>query len=216
MENAIDNKAEIAALYDNIGVLYLKQKKHDQAKSYSLKAINISTQIGDLVGVMEVNKNLSEICNATGDHKTALEYYKQYVITKDSVFNTEKNKQFTRNEMNYEFEKKEAATKAGQEKKDAVTAAEKKKQQTVLLLVSCVLILVFIFAGFIFRSLSITRKQKSLIELKNKETEEQKKIIEEKNKDILDSIRYAKRIQQSLLPTEKYFERKFKQLNKQS
>jgi len=39
---------------------------------------------------------------------------------------------------------------------------------------------------------------------------------EEKNKDILDSIRYAKRIQQSLLPTEKYFARKLMGLNKQS
>ena len=31
--------------------------------------------------------------------------------------------------------------------------------------------------------------------------------LEEKNKDILDSIRYAKRIQTSLLPTEKYIDR---------
>jgi len=38
---------------------------------------------------------------------------------------------------------------------------------------------------------------------------------EEKNKDILDSIRYAKRIQQSLLPTEKYFERNLKILNRE-
>ena len=38
---------------------------------------------------------------------------------------------------------------------------------------------------------------------------EQKKIIEEKNKDITDSIHYAKRIQNSLLPTEKYVERIF-------
>ncbi len=35
----------------------------------------------------------------------------------------------------------------------------------------------------------------------------QKKIIDEKNKDILDSIHYAKRIQNSLLPTDKYIER---------
>jgi hypothetical protein len=39
------------------------------------------------------------------------------------------------------------------------------------------------------------------------EINEQKKIIEEKNKDIIDSINYAKRIQVSLLPTEKYIER---------
>lgn len=39
------------------------------------------------------------------------------------------------------------------------------------------------------------------------EVVEQKKLIEEKQKEIIDSIRYAKRIQTSLLPTEKYIGR---------
>jgi hypothetical protein len=43
-------------------------------------------------------------------------------------------------------------------------------------------------------------EQKKIIEAKNKE-------LEEKNKDILDSLRYAKRIQTSLLPTQKYIAR---------
>ena len=50
------------------------------------------------------------------------------------------------------------------------------------------------------RSTAFLDFQKQIIAQKNKE-------LEEKNKDILDSIRYAKRIQISLLPTEKYIER---------
>lgn len=42
----------------------------------------------------------------------------------------------------------------------------------------------------------------------------QKEIIEEKNKDITASITYAKRIQQSLLPTEKYIDKNIKRLKK--
>lgn len=38
------------------------------------------------------------------------------------------------------------------------------------------------------------------IEERNKQLEETKKIIEEKNKDILDSIRYARRIQEAIMP----------------
>jgi hypothetical protein len=79
------------------------------------------------------------------------------------------------------------------------------------------LALVAIFAGFIFRALRITRKQKQIIEEQKLAVEHQKAevetakhIIEEKNKDIMDSIHYAKRIQISLLPTEKYIERKLK------
>lgn len=42
----------------------------------------------------------------------------------------------------------------------------------------------------------------------------QKEIIEEKNKDITASIVYAKRIQQSLLPTDKYIDKTLKRLKK--
>ncbi len=42
---------------------------------------------------------------------------------------------------------------------------------------------------------------------------EQKHLVEEKQKEILDSIHYAKRIQNSLLPTDKYIERILKKTN---
>lgn len=41
-----------------------------------------------------------------------------------------------------------------------------------------------------------------------------KKIIEEKQKEILDSIHYAKRIQQTLMPGERYIEKELKKLHK--
>jgi hypothetical protein len=43
---------------------------------------------------------------------------------------------------------------------------------------------------------------------------EQKQIIDEKNKDIIDSIHYAKRTQNSLLPTEQYLDKNLKRLRK--
>jgi hypothetical protein len=61
------------------------------------------------------------------------------------------------------------------------------------------LLLVIIFAGFVFRSLKATRIQKI--------------IIEEKQKEILDSIHYAKRIQTALMTNEKYIEKNLKRLS---
>ncbi|MBC7864342.1 MAG: hypothetical protein IAF38_15300, partial [Bacteroidia bacterium] len=43
--------------------------------------------------------------------------------------------------------------------------------------------------------------------------EKQKEMVEEKQKEILDSIRYAKRIQTTLLTSEKYIARKLKIIN---
>src|SRR5688572_9572917 len=106
--------------------------------------------------------------------------------------------------MNYDFEKKEAETKADQEKKDAIAREEKRSQTIITHCIGAVLAMVALFAFFIYRSYLEKRKA-------NAEISFQKKIIEEKQKDILDSIRYARRIQKSLMPTEKYID---KTLNK--
>jgi hypothetical protein len=59
----------------------------------------------------------------------------------------------------------------------------------------------------------VERLQKTT-ELQHKEIIRQKEAIEEQNKSILDSIRYAKKIQDSFLPTEKYFEKIFGKMKK--
>lgn len=69
-------------------------------------------------------------------------------------------------------------------------------------LVGTLLLLIFLF--FVFISLQKNIRQRKTITEKHTEIEAQKKVIEEKQKDIIDSIKYARRIQHSLLPTEKY------------
>jgi hypothetical protein len=51
-------------------------------------------------------------------------------------------------------------------------------------------------------------------EIQHHEITRQKEAIEEKNKSIIDSIRYAKKIQESLLPTERYIEKVFGKMKK--
>ena len=74
--------------------------------------------------------------------------------------------------------------------------------------------LVLLFAFFIFRSLNVTRKQKSVIEQQKQEVELQKELVEERQKEVMDSIRYAKRIQMALLPSEKYFDKNLNRFRK--
>jgi len=210
IDKELGDKNGIARNFGCLGSLYILQKKYTEAEKFLLKAIRLDKEIGALNEQMTFEKNLSALYEKTNRDDLALEHYKNAIIIKDTLFTEEKNKELTKKEMSYEFEKKEAASKAEQDKKDAVTSAEGRKQKAVLGLVCFVLILVFGFALFIFRSLKLTRKQKLVIEIKNKETEYQKNVIEEKNKDILDSIHYAKRIQTSLLPTEKYIARVMK------
>jgi len=78
----------------------------------------IFREIGDLNTLFSNYQRLSEIQSLLGDNKSALESYKNYTLYKDSVFNMEKDKKLTETAMQYEFDKKEAATRAAQEKKD--------------------------------------------------------------------------------------------------
>jgi tetratricopeptide (TPR) repeat protein len=190
-----------------IGALYFETKKLKEAEMFFKKAIALDSVTGDKDELRKLYGTLSQLYDSTGNDKLALIYYKQAMVLKDTLFNIDKNKALTRKELTYEYDKKEAAQKAEQDKKDALAEADKRKQRIVIWSTIGGLLLVLIFAGFIFRSLRVTRKQKEIIEIKNIETEKQKAlieqqkiIVEEKNKDILDSINYAKRLQDAILP----------------
>ncbi|HXP51236.1 MAG TPA: SpoIIE family protein phosphatase, partial [Bacteroidia bacterium] len=124
----------------------------------------------------------------------------KYIVYRDSLVNEANTKKTVQAEMTFNFEQKQAAEKAEQDKKDALAEAEKRKQRIITWSVVAGLLSVMVFAAFIFRSLRITNKQKQDIEHKNS-------VIEEKNKDILDSITYAKRLQDAILPPIAYIKK---------
>jgi tetratricopeptide (TPR) repeat protein len=193
IRNEIGDKNGVAIDIGNMGVLYTKTGKFKDAEEYLKKAIGIDSTVGDLDELRQFEESLSQLYDTTKRYKDAIVYYRKAMVLKDTLFNADKNKALTRNELTYEFEKKQAIEKAEQDKKDAVAEADKRKQTIISWSVSVGLILVIVFAGFILRSLRITSKQKLDIESKNK-------VIEEKNKDIVDSINYAKRLQDAILP----------------
>lgn len=192
LADQIDDKEGVSIWLDNIGRLYNKSGDYEKAEEYLKKAIAIQENIGSPDLLRQTEDELATVYSAKGNYKDALDHYKKAVMLKDSILSQENKKETVRKEMNFEFEKKEA-----------VAQAEKKKQQFILLLVSCVLLLVFLFAGFIFRSLHVTRKQKTIIEEKRNEVERQKEIVEKQKDKIIDSITYAQRIQQSILIEER-------------
>ena len=160
MDEEMGDKNGIAHNICNIGLLYTSLKKYKEAEYYLLRALTLCDTIGVLDGTMKVENSLSELYSKRGEWKTAMAHYKKYIIARDSITNEENTKKQTRTEMSYEFDKKEAQTKAEQEKKDAVTQAEKKRQQIILILVSCFLLLVVLFAINIFRKNKIIAREK--------------------------------------------------------
>jgi class 3 adenylate cyclase len=94
------------------------RKALEQARIYTDSAIVISKEIGDISLLIKLFERMSEIKQASGDYLGALESYKLYAMSKDSVFNMEKDKKLTEAAMQYEFDKKEAQARAEQAQKD--------------------------------------------------------------------------------------------------
>jgi tetratricopeptide (TPR) repeat protein len=207
LDSELGEKAGVARHNGNIGSLLLKTGRFKEAEGYLLRAISLGDTIGYLVLVRDANQSLSKLYDTTNRPKPALEYYKKYIAARDSIDNDEKKKKQLHLEAGFEYEKKEAVLKEQQAKAIAVAEEEKKRQRLFTYLVAAVASAAALIALIVLRALRITRKQKKVIENKND-------IIEEKNKSIIDSIQYARRIQSSLLPTEKYIVRTLNELTK--
>jgi tetratricopeptide (TPR) repeat protein len=124
-------------------------------------------------------------------------------------------------------EKYESAKKENRINELNLLQKEKQAQidRQLYMIIGSVIVLVFVgIAAFsLYRSNKIRKKanrelseKNSLIEAQKAEVEKQKELIETKNKEITDSMNYARRIQQSLLPSNKYLERNLSKLKKEN
>ena len=211
IQKATQDKRGIANTYNCIGAAYLKlfslaesqnekQKNFKLALSYTDSSLTISKNLGIADCIFRAERLQSRIDSASGNYKGAFEHYKQFIIFRDSITNETNRKASIKSQLKYEYDKKEAVIKEQQEKERLVAQEKNRFQQIVIWSVIVGLLLVIVFAGYIVRTLRTTRVQKA--------------IIEEKQREILDSIHYAKRIQKSLLPTEKYIHSSLKRMRK--
>ncbi|MFZ1401318.1 MAG: adenylate/guanylate cyclase domain-containing protein [Candidatus Promineifilaceae bacterium] len=131
IDEALGNKEGISASLNNIGFVHLKQGKYTLAQSFCEKGLALATDAGVLEWQMRACECLYHTYKDLGKGSEALKYHEQMIAVRDSIYNDENTEKITRLEMQYDFDKKEAATTAEQEKKDAIAAQELKRQKLV-------------------------------------------------------------------------------------
>jgi len=182
----INDEIGITTSYGNIGMVYFETKKYADAEEYFRESYAISKRIDDVEGLKETGKNLSDLYELKGNADSAFKYYKIFISARDTLINEATKRDALKREMEYKFEKE-------REKKAILDEAEDRKQRIFTFSIISILVLISVFAIVLMKRFRVTNRQK--------------KIIEEKNSEILSSIHYAKRIQQSLLTSEKYISR---------
>lgn len=207
LQEAVNDKRGLSYSYNNLAAIYLQNGKIKDALNYSLKGVKLAKELGNPGSISHGAKILSRIYKAKGNLREALEIYKLYVTMHDSVNNENNRKASVKSQLKYEYEKKATADSVRVAEERKVVDAQLKQEKTQRYTLSGGLILVVLFALFMVNRFRVTNKQKKIIEEQKKIVEQQKESVEEKQKEVLDSIRYAKRIQLSLLPQEKYIEK---------
>ncbi len=162
IKEEIGDKYGIANSCNYIGIIYTKQKKYNEASQFLNKGLSLAKDIGSLNVINESYSGLAALDSSKGDFKRAWEHYKMYIITRDSMFNVEKTKKI----MQIGFDKKEAVSKAEQEKKDAIAHKELQRQKLVRNGFIGGFAVVLLFAGVFFRQrIRISKEKKKSEEL---------------------------------------------------
>ncbi|HSY75869.1 MAG TPA: tetratricopeptide repeat protein, partial [Bacteroidia bacterium] len=204
MIRKINEQGGIAINQSNIGSIYIFQKKFALAKIYLDSAMQRARKINEKEQIKNIYADFCDLDSATGNYKALAADFKTYITYRDSLVNEANTEKAMQTELSSEFEQKQVAIKAEQDKKDAVAEQERKKQAIILYSFMAGFGLLLVLAFFIYRGYRQKQKANTIITEQKKEVEQQKAIVEEKNKDITASIRYASRIQRALLTTDEY------------
>ncbi|MGZ3864415.1 MAG: SpoIIE family protein phosphatase [Bacteroidia bacterium] len=192
--------------YLTLSKIHIELSEYPQAILCAEKVLRWSRQIG----VKEFEKNCYDILSHAYEKQKnplkAYEYFKLFSQVKDSILNTENERQIKYMEGKFEMDKK-------QKEIELLNADKKLRDEKISHDKN--LINAFIFGGIILLialflavyAFANKRKANKKLHSLNSEIHKQKNLLLEKNTAITDSIQYAKRIQTALLTSEEYISR---------
>jgi tetratricopeptide (TPR) repeat protein len=198
----IGDQSSISFALVKIGDIYFGRNNIEPALNCAKQAYRIAKETGYTFNIKDASELLDRIYTKQGNYKLSRQYFGEYITMRDSITKEENQQMVQKKYFQYQYEKKAATDSIAHSKEMEISKleiekrkSENRKQKLVIGFVAAGLLLVLMLAGYIFRSLRITRRQKGTIE-------KQKEHIEYMHEELTASIRYAERIQKALLPTE--------------
>jgi tetratricopeptide (TPR) repeat protein len=204
-------KSGVAYSLRNLATAYAEEKDYRKAAELGKEGLVLSQKIGSAETIRDISAVLSRVYAATGKYKEAYDMHVLFKQMSDSMTNVETKKSTVKKQMQYGFDKKQTADSirtAEELKRESLKHEQQIQHQKTYTYGGIIgFFLMIIVAGVSFRAYRQKQKANTIIN-------HQKELVEEKQKEILDSIQYARRIQQSLLPTGRYIERNLEKLKK--
>ncbi len=164
---------QAAWYYLGLGDINIKLKKLNTAKKYLDSSFIIFQSFGSgpQGATAGIYKDYAQIDSIQGNYKNAYKNYQLYKIYYDSANNEEEAKKTLQVQMQYDFDNKEAAAKAAQDKKDAEAKRVKNKQYFAIVSLGIVVLAVLIIALIQFRNNKQKQKANLLLEKQKQKVE---------------------------------------------
>ncbi len=186
----------------------------EEALKNAKQAYDLAQELGFTDEIKSCSEILYKIYKRNGNAGEALKMYEVFVLMKDSLSNLENSKAANKQQFKYEYQKKKEQDSLVYVKERDLAATKLKQERTTKIALYSIIGVILVFSFFLYNRFRLIKKQKHIIELKEKETTHQNEIIieqkiavEEKQKEILDSIHYARRIQKALLAHQEYIDK---------
>lgn len=188
----------------SIAKLYIQLNKYNEAIDYATKSLLISKEIGDLEVEKLAYQNLSLSFEKLQNPTKALEFYKLFTLTQDSILNSEKNKQITEMETRYQTEKKQQEIELLEKDKN-LKEIDFKRQTTQIYALACGFILMIVLSLLIFKNYRNKRKANILLAQQKNVIAEKNGILNQQNNEIItqrdeleENLNYTQKLQEAL------------------
>lgn len=202
----------IMASMENLGSIYIKQNKPDKAIEISNDVLKIARRFNAKEDVKYALINLRDAYELKNDIKKAYEIQTQLMLLKDSLRNQDNMNQIAELEARFKNKEQEAELgeiKLQQKLKEQENENSNKRKNFLIIILVISGVSFLLISTLIFKRFKEKQKVAEELEKKNSAIQSQKLIIDkayaelaEFNKSITDSIRYAKRIQEAIFPTD--------------
>ncbi len=168
-----------------LGDAMLELNQLQKAKNYFIIALDLMVNVGAIPIQSDCYKGLQEVSEKLGEYKKALEYGSKYSSLQDSLFREESAQKLTAIETSYQIKSKEQEI--------SILNATAEVDKFKFYVATSAALLVMILLGFMYYRYLFKAKANFILQQKND-------TIQKQNKEIMDGVKYAKGIQEAILP----------------
>lgn len=211
IQERLQDKQGLANTLIAISHVQMKRSEPAAAKKTALLALKLSMETGFPQSIASAAHVLVPIYKSENNFSEALRLYELETKMRDSLNNDQNKKIAVRKQFQYEYEKraasdsvKNAETQKVKDLQITAQAANLRHERNLFWFAVTGLVLVSLGLFFAVNRFMLARKQKKIIHLQKTEVDTAFEQLHQKNSEVMDSIRYAKKIQTSLLASETY------------